>query len=160
KLDINQYDYQKNTPLLIACYLEYLAIIKVLIEGGANVNQLGTTQRCTPLYLTILQGNIEIPLYLLYNGARCDIANADGTSPIHAATHAGKIPILNIIAAKGQSLEIKNHKGIQPIHEAATSGTTKVISALSTLNPSCIDSPVEFNESEAKKIDLLDGATP
>ncbi|RGP75084.1 ankyrin repeat domain-containing 17 [Fusarium longipes] len=65
------------------------ALIKMLIERGANVNFETATSRSTPLMLAIQARRPDIVKELLIEGANVDITDAMGRTPLAMATDIG-----------------------------------------------------------------------
>lgn len=60
-----------NTPLIRASFVGNLAVVKVLIMNGANVNYSNNRQAGSALGTATLSRNYDIVLYLLQQGADC-----------------------------------------------------------------------------------------
>jgi ankyrin repeat protein len=73
------------TPLVFAARQGSLESVKVLVEGGADVNQ--TTQYgWTPLLTATQNKYYKVGAYLLDHGANPNIANKGGWTPLYIAT--------------------------------------------------------------------------
>ncbi|KAF2072787.1 hypothetical protein CYY_005910 [Polysphondylium violaceum] len=102
----NLKDKDESTPLHLACNIvnaqdtgRYLKVIKVLIDAGANVNELDAG-KATPLHIIACVGEkgTEIMKYLLECGADPTIENQSGWTPLH---HAAKQPakVFDVLSA-------------------------------------------------------------
>ena len=73
------------TPLVFASREGDLESAKVLIEAGADVNQI-TEYGWTPLLVATNNRNYKLGAYLLQKGANPNIANKGGWTPLYLAT--------------------------------------------------------------------------
>jgi ankyrin repeat protein len=73
------------TPLVFAARQDCLECAKVLLEAGANVNQV-THYGWTPLLTAIHNRHYKMSAYLLERGANPNIANNGGWTPLYLAT--------------------------------------------------------------------------
>lgn len=95
--DINEtYSEDAETPLTMACTIknkaDALAVSKVLVENGANVNGAGPSggeRTKYPLLSAVNQDNVELVKYLIEKGAKKDIADNSGKSPGAIAVEKG-----------------------------------------------------------------------
>lgn len=83
-------------PLHAAIAGNHLAIAKLLVEGGAEVNVFQAA-RITPLHLAAQQGNIDVIILLLENGAMVDVKNDFGLTASDLAIERGHTEIGNIL---------------------------------------------------------------
>lgn len=75
--DIDMCGHDGRTVLIHACICQRTALVKKLIEQGANVNMKDHAQK-TALHCAAIVGNIEIVKILLECGADVDIADKRG----------------------------------------------------------------------------------
>ena len=68
---INRKDITGRTPLHNACKWNKRAIVKYLVEHGANINTRDNDNN-TPLMIACMQGNEDIVKYLVEHGAIVD----------------------------------------------------------------------------------------
>jgi ankyrin len=73
------------TPLVYAARQDCLDCAKVLLEAGANVNQV-THYGWTPLLTAVQNRHYKLGAYLLEHGADPNIANNGGWTPLYLAT--------------------------------------------------------------------------
>lgn len=150
--DKNFYDNKLMTPLFLACETFRLDIVKILVESGADLNQVVTIDAVTPLHIALIKEKMEIVRYLMFHGAKCDRPSADGSYLAHVAAIKAKVEVIQTLAARGLSLESRNHDGIQPVHLAASGGSINVLSFLKSLDPSTLESRIVVRASSFKKV--------
>lgn len=94
KAKINQlYDEEGLTPLVLACKLNDIEIVKLLLKNGANVNGIElaeTDYKLTPLLMAIDNNNLGIAKLLLESGANKLLTDQNGN------------PLLSIASKKGE----------------------------------------------------------
>ncbi|CAF1411584.1 unnamed protein product, partial [Rotaria sordida] len=103
---------ENQTPLLIACMRNHEAIIRHLIESGANVNV--TSERGSSPFLAICQhNNVELARLLIQHGARHDVEAKnlyDGKiNGLIVAAESGSFDTLRLLVeAARHDVEAKN----------------------------------------------------
>ena len=97
------------TPLMLAAEAGALAVMTVLLDGGANPNAtnggrytaLDYAADRPPIWSTFpASDRAEIVRLLLARGARTDRAGADGVRPAERARRAGRTDLVALIEAK------------------------------------------------------------
>ena len=88
-----------------------LEVVKLLVEAGANTDGLnrrvsnlsphGRFVYNPPLEMAAQQGDIDVVRYLLERGAKVDITDADGSTPLHTAVNYGHLEIVRAFVAAG-----------------------------------------------------------
>ena len=72
------------TALEIAARDGSFRAVSALIEGGADVNQLGQGDKSSPLVIAICNGHYDLAKYLLEQKADPNLATVDGLTPLYA----------------------------------------------------------------------------
>lgn len=87
--DVNAQDNQKATPLHLACAKGYLNVVKLLLEQGALVHQIGTEMGETPLHQASRYGHEAVVRYLIDHAeANVNLENKAGKNAYRvAASH-------------------------------------------------------------------------
>lgn len=83
-------------PLHAAISANFDGIAKMLIEAGAEVNVLQAS-RISPLHFAAQNGNIDLIILLLENGARIEIKNDLGKTASDLAAEKGHTEIADIL---------------------------------------------------------------
>jgi ankyrin repeat protein len=101
---------ENQTPLLIACMRNHEAIIRHLIESGANVNV--TSERGSSPFLAICQhNNVELARLLIKHGARHNVEAKnlyDGKiNGLIVAAESGSFDILRLLVEAGLNVNYK-----------------------------------------------------
>ncbi|CAB0036082.1 unnamed protein product, partial [Trichogramma brassicae] len=145
----NRYDVNYEDPgtgrthFHLACELRLYEVMEAFLELGQDPNcaeQLKSTKYPTPLY-SVIQGAWEEPRLaklLLRKGADPNLANGDGSTPLHAicvAEHgAYGLAELFFYLCEGYDKEVlidaRNKKGATPLHTALRSANWEVAELL------------------------------
>lgn len=101
------YTEDSETPLTLACALtngkDALEIANSLIALGALVNGVGESggeQTKYPFFIAVKQNNIPLVKLLIEHGAKIDIKNAGGESPLNIAEKNGFEEMVNLLKEK------------------------------------------------------------
>ena len=115
-------DNYGGTLLHSACEHGNLSMTKILLEHGADVNAL-CNHKQTPLYLAIMEKEIEVIKELLRNGANVNLKDSDGFTPLHEAAFKTMPEVLfQNILKRCTNLDIKHFEGQTSLHMAIGEG--------------------------------------
>ncbi|HXJ44593.1 MAG TPA: ankyrin repeat domain-containing protein [Bryobacteraceae bacterium] len=123
--------HQGSTALLSAARTQELAIMKMLLDKGANPNSVTKVDHFTPLMATMTQGvgvrggrgpgrggtqNIVGAIKLLLDkGADVNAVNSRGMAAVHYAARTGNEEALQLLVSKGARLDVKDRIGRTPL---------------------------------------------
>lgn len=86
------------SPLGLACFFGHPAVVKLLVEKGADVNQASANDwRAQPLHSAVAGRNQEIVAYLLQNGADVNARQHYNFTPLHAAAQNGDADLIKVL---------------------------------------------------------------
>jgi ankyrin repeat protein len=107
-----------STPLLLASAAADLSLVRLLIEGGADVN-LGTAENVTPLMGAAGLANkmdrptkreysdaLEISKLLVAEGADVNTVGENGWTALHGAAYSGSDGIVQFLVDSGATLDV------------------------------------------------------
>jgi Ankyrin repeats (3 copies)/Ankyrin repeat len=98
-----------------------LAMVKALIEAGADVNSPDADYGYTALFWASARGNKNaVKLLLAQPGIKLDAADIDGQTALMAAVGHGHVEIIEMLVKAGANVSIANKRG-----ETATSSAQK-----------------------------------
>lgn len=131
--DIEARDSQDRTPLHVAsqCIVfhddeswtfDYSRTVWTLLLKGANVNAVDVAGD-TPLHLAARFSRCEIICSLLSAGARHDICNAKGETPLFDSCRQGNAMAISMFLKKDACLATKNNDGYDVLYFARESKT-------------------------------------
>ena len=80
------------TPLLFAARGGYVDAAKLLVSGGADVNQVSAGDQTSPLLIATINGHFDLATWLLDQGGDPNAASANGVTPLYAALNVTWAP--------------------------------------------------------------------
>ena len=92
-IDVNQVNYEHNTPLYLATWHRHTEIAKLLVKNGANVN-IPDLYGCTPIFWAVINGDIETTKLLISAGTNINVTDLSNTTCIHLAAENNRIEIM------------------------------------------------------------------
>lgn len=98
-----------------------------LLASGTDPNGTDATGIQTPLLNVVKTAHETIARRLLAAGARVDIANVDGVTPLHWATAKQKVPMARLMLEAGASVHARERDGWTPLHWAAYRGEAELV---------------------------------
>jgi hypothetical protein len=76
------------TALLFAAREGHIAVVRKLVEAGADVNKVNAADDLSVLSSAILNGHFDIAMFLLEHGANPKLASKTGVTPLYATIDA------------------------------------------------------------------------
>jgi ankyrin repeat protein len=115
-------------PLILACDAARVPVIKVLLNAGANVNQRTRERKeRTPLLAAASKCPADVVEELLRRGARADVVDTDGVSPLLEATKRGSERSVKVLIDHGADVNRRTISGDSPASIASTNPTSPMI---------------------------------
>jgi TPR repeat protein len=112
-----------NRPLHAAVEAGHVAMVKLLLDRGANVNAV-TRDGKAALHLAARTLRADLVALLLDRGAAVNPADKTRSTPLHYAVegYSPDVPAhVTMLIARGASIEARDEEGKTPLHRAATS---------------------------------------
>ena len=113
----------------IACRRGDLAIARVLIDGGADVNH-AATGKATPLMLAARAGAADLVTLLVDSGAELDAGDRRGQTALMWAAAEGNLDVVKTLVDRGVDVSRRLESGFDALGFAARHGRTGVVRAL------------------------------
>ncbi|NWW70444.1 ASB3 protein, partial [Climacteris rufus] len=97
--------------------------LRVLLEAGADLNNVTTESATTPLFLAVENKHAEVVKFLLQHGANVEGSHSwSGWNSLHQASFQGSTDIMQMLLEKGASKDCRDDFGITPLFVAAQYG--------------------------------------
>jgi len=125
-------DGDDQTPLHWACRKGHSAIVRLLLDHGADMNARNGLHN-TPLDLACeTDGHLDIARMLIEAGADVDAKNsaANGKTPLHAACWHGHSDIVRLLIEVAADVNARNLNGNTPLHMACQRGHMDIVHSL------------------------------
>lgn len=130
---VNIRDTSGHSPLHRAVSQGHHIIVALLLHRGyADPNvQIKDDNMHTPLHCAASQGDITITQLLIGAGARTDVQDGAGYTPLHTAVFHGKSETVQLFLEKTfVNLSLTNNNGVPPLLTAIAARYTKVVQLL------------------------------
>lgn len=107
-VDVNTGHGDGNTALHWSAYRRNPAMVKALIEAGADTEVKTRIGSMTPLFMAAKTGDVKIIELLLRAGASANISNTNGTTALMLASGSGKISAINLLLEHGADVNARD----------------------------------------------------
>jgi ankyrin repeat protein len=111
-------------------YTYYLKIIKQLLDAGADANYAEPKNNQPGLTFVGDRGGYEIAEMLIKAGAKVNVQDNFGLSPLHWAARKGHFDVVQLYVENGADLNVQEDYGFTPLHEAAENKRDEIVSYL------------------------------
>jgi uncharacterized protein len=108
-----------------AAFLGFVDAVKLLLENGANINLQSRADGRTALYVTAISKNIDTAKYLMKEGAKTEIADKAGYTPLTAAVIVADPDMVETLVEGGAVMDVRT----------AASNLTPLVMAASNPDP-------------------------
>jgi truncated hemoglobin YjbI len=105
-------------------------VVRVLIQGGAQVDACEGVKRCTPLHMAARRGHVEVAGALLSCGANLEARDSSGETPLRRAVNCGQTGVAALLLARGANRHSVGSKGLTPQSAARTTAMRELLGGL------------------------------
>lgn len=123
-------DASQGRPLIEASHAGFKAMVKLLLERGADVNAQGEGLKRTALHAAIYQGHINIVRILLDGGADVEIFDEEERTTLQGASSCGNHEIASMLIDADADVNHRGGKGGSALHIASRGGKIGIIKLL------------------------------
>lgn len=117
----------QRSLMMIAATLSDLRLLRALIAGGVEVNAFhGGLNALLSATRDSWHGRSEAVTMLLTNGARCDVRDADGNTPLHHGMRSTDAAVAALLLDAGAAIEAVNNEGYTPLALACQAANWRV----------------------------------
>eukprot|EP00947_MAST-08B_sp_MAST-8B-sp1_P000861 g861.t1 len=132
-VDVDIRDKKGQSAVWLACKQGNADIVRLLLEGGAELNEADIQYGSTPLYIAAANGLGEIVTLLIGAGAKVDQARPDdgGWTPLLIAAWEGRGEIVTLLIGAGANVDqATTDTGATPLCMAAKEGNGEIVALL------------------------------
>lgn len=118
-----------DSPLLLACHLDRIQILGILLKEGAKIAALNSEDKSTALHIAARRGNMGVLEALLAYPESAELLNTvdlNGNTPLLAALLSRQSTAAARLLSRRPRLDIVNERGISPLHAAIDEGFVDV----------------------------------
>ncbi|MDD3260181.1 MAG: ankyrin repeat domain-containing protein, partial [Smithellaceae bacterium] len=110
-----------DSALHLAAFLGFVDAIGLLLDNGANINLLSAANGRTPLYVAAASKNIHAVKYLVSRGAKTEIPDKAGYTPMTAAVILADPDMVQTLVEVGARTDVRSSaNNLTPLVMAAT----------------------------------------
>jgi ankyrin repeat protein len=121
-------------PLGLAAFFKRPAVVKVLLENGANAKMASRPAGFTPLHSAVAddagEATKDIVRMLIDAGGDPNARSATDGTPVHTAAFTGNLPVLEMLLDAGGDPQAPDKKGHSPLDVARERGNTEAAALL------------------------------
>lgn len=130
-IDLEETDDQGFTPLLWASRQGYTAIVKLLLEKGANPNHEDQWMHANAGHKAAFWGHADVITLLIQHGLDINAQGGyNGYTALHDAVSQGHIDAIKVLLKNNANTTIRGHDGKTPVDIAKLSENQKLLSLL------------------------------
>lgn len=130
---VNAYAADGFYPLGLAAFFGHLETARLLLERGADVDQVARNQmQVQPLHAALAGRHEAIARLLVEHGADVNAKQHGGYTPLHEAAQHGDLSLVELLLAHGADRSARLESGQTPAELAAEHGHTHVAERLRT----------------------------
>jgi len=123
-VNVNEMNYNGNTPLHIAAKKGKDEIIRFLIEHCIDPKN---NENQTPLHLAVYKNNLQAVKILIENTADINAQDSHKSTPLHIEILSGNHEFIKVLLEKGANVNEKNCNGNTPLHIDVKKGKDEII---------------------------------
>jgi len=118
-----------TTPLWIASISGFSDVVNLLLQAGADANQVYDGSSRSLLHGVVGKGS-KIVAQLLAGGADINKQDTNGETPLHEACRRNKPKVVKLLLDKGAEPNLRDQYGRTPLHFAAEYGSATMVKYL------------------------------
>lgn len=128
--NLNFFNEDGYSPILLAAQNGNLNIIKEFVKKGADINQVLGRNYTTPLIKAIKFGNDESAIYLVENGAKIDIKDGEGKDALDYAIEENNNELIKYLLVKSNRLNYADTFGKSVLMKAIETDNIELVEYL------------------------------
>jgi uncharacterized protein len=117
--DVNELDSEGNAPVVMAAYQGDSAILKLLLDAGADVSAVDPDMKATALHAAAYAGRTEAARLLIQAGIDVNRQGpVNGYTALHDAIWQNNIETAEVLIEGGADLSLRSNAGQTPLEFA------------------------------------------
>jgi ankyrin repeat protein len=129
-----QYDGDGDTPLMLAARDGHVGVVRVLLEGGADVQWVNKNMY-TALHRAAWKGHLEVCRLLLDWGAKINALERHwNQTALHWAAYFGHLSVVQLLVERGVDFRFKNSNSFNSAELARQTGNINVADWLDSIS--------------------------
>jgi len=125
-VDVNAYDENKHTALMLAAYNGHHHIIKLLIEKGANISLVDGVNRTALMFASTGPFTQAVEVLIKAGADVNSIDNEEKWTPVMMAAAEGQLDVVKVLVSNGADLKMVDIDGESSLDFAQSNGHTEV----------------------------------
>ncbi len=126
-VNVSEADSGGDSPLIMAAYLGYTDITRLLLEAGADVGALDPGMKATALHAAAYAGRVEPAKLLVQYHIDIDKQGPyNGYTALHDAIWQNNVEVARVLIDAGANLQIKSNDGQTPLAFAKAKHHTEI----------------------------------
>lgn len=131
KVNLEEADEQGFTPLLWSAREGFTAIVKLLLEKGANPNHLDQWMQANAGHKAAFWGHAEVMELLIQHGLDINARGGyNGYTALHDAVSRGRDDVVKVLLDHHARVDIRGHDGKTPMDIATASNNSRIVGML------------------------------
>lgn len=119
------------TALYFASQNGHDKVVDLLLKSKPNVDSVISETGNSALFMAALDGHAQVVSLLLENGAKVDLSNYAGATPLMGAAQNGHLKIVELLVQKGAKIDASTPDiGATPLFMAVQNGRAEVVKFL------------------------------
>ena len=129
--NVDELDPNGDAPLVMAAYLGHTAIVKQLLEAGADVTAVDPGMKATALHAAAYAGRTEAAALLIQYGIDINKQGPkNGYTALHDAIWQNNVETARVIVEADADLTLRNHEGQTPLEMAKARGRKQIVAII------------------------------
>ncbi len=129
--NVDELDPNGDAPLVMAAYLGHTAIVKQLLEAGADVTAVDPGMKATALHAAAYAGRTEAAALLIQYGIDINKQGPkNGYTALHDAIWENNIDTAKVILDAGADLTLASHSGETPLDFAKSKHRREIVAMI------------------------------
>lgn len=118
---------RRETPLQLAAMTDNLDVVRMLVDGGANIDIASPVNGIRPLHNSAVNGSTSVCEYLLKHGADMDARTDQGDTALHLAAANKHRDIVALLLSYHADHSLRNNAGFTAEQLAAARDDNAIV---------------------------------